>query len=94
MDTVTEILEENGHSDRNTDYEIRRQKATWQKLGCEFIRIDLDKEDFGIVWVVRKMLETKILLSKKSKQNRIMVASNCVFCGKEKSRFPKSTKLH
>ena len=35
-------IDENGHSDRNTGYEIKRQKVTKQKLGCEFIRIDPD----------------------------------------------------
>ena len=27
--------DENGYSDRNIDYEIKRQKATEQKLGCK-----------------------------------------------------------
>ena len=35
-----------GHSNRNIDYQIKRQKAIEQGLGCEFIRIDIDKEDF------------------------------------------------
>ena len=36
--------DENGHSDRNIDYEIKRQKAIEQELGCKLIRIDLDKK--------------------------------------------------
>ena len=41
-------IHENGHSDRNIDWEIKRQKAIEQELGCEFIRMDHDKEDFDI----------------------------------------------
>ena len=36
--------DENGHSDRNIDYEIKRQKAIEKELGCKLIRIDLDKK--------------------------------------------------
>ena len=39
-------IDENGHSDRNTDMYIKRQKAIEQELGCIFIRIDPDQEDF------------------------------------------------
>ena len=35
----------NGHSDRNVDYEIKRQKAIQQEFGCKFIRIDPDKKN-------------------------------------------------
>ena len=41
-------IDENGHSNRNIDYEIKRQKATEQELSREFIITDPDKEDFGI----------------------------------------------
>ena len=40
--------DENGYTDRNIDYETKRQKSIEQELGCEFIRIYPDKEDFGI----------------------------------------------
>ena len=33
---------------KNIDYETKRQKAIVQELGCKFIRIDLDKEDFDL----------------------------------------------
>ena len=36
--------DENGHSDRNIDYEIKKQKAIEQELGCKLIRIDLHKK--------------------------------------------------
>ena len=41
-------IDENVHSDRNIDYELKRQKAIEQELGCKFIRIDPDKEYFDI----------------------------------------------
>ena len=31
-------FDENGHSDRNIDYEIKRQKTIGQELGCKFIK--------------------------------------------------------
>ena len=37
-----------GHNDRDIDYEIDRQKAIENKLGCEFIGISPAKEDFNI----------------------------------------------
>ena len=30
-------INENGHSDRNIDYEIKRQKAIERERGCKFI---------------------------------------------------------
>ena len=38
--------DENGHSNRNIDYEIRRQKAIEQELGCRFITTNSVKEVF------------------------------------------------
>ena len=31
---------------------------------------------------------------KKTKQNRLMLVSNCAVCGKKKSRFIKNQKVH
>ena len=36
-------IDKNGHSDRNIDYEIKRQKSIEQELCCKFIRTDTDK---------------------------------------------------
>ena len=47
--------DENGHSERNIDYEIRRQKPKEQELGCEFIRINPDKEDFDIFKAINEI---------------------------------------
>ena len=38
-------IDENVNRDRNFDYEIKRQKAIKQELGCKFIGIDYDKEE-------------------------------------------------
>ena len=36
-----------GHWDRNIDYEIKRQKAVKEELGCKFIRINPDERNFN-----------------------------------------------
>ena len=41
-------IDENAHSDRSIDPEIKRQEGKKQELGCKLIRIDPDKEDFDI----------------------------------------------
>ena len=41
-------IDENGHSNRNIDYEVNMLKIIVQEVGLEFIRIDPDKEDFDI----------------------------------------------
>ena len=41
-------IDENGHSDRNIDYEIKRQKVIEQNPGCSFIKIDSEKEKFDV----------------------------------------------
>ena len=51
---LTEI-DENGDSYRNLGYETKRQKAMEQDLGCKFIRIDPDKEDFDIFRYINEM---------------------------------------
>ena len=40
-------VDEQGHNNRNIDYEIRRQKAIEKELDCEFIRINPAKEGFN-----------------------------------------------
>ena len=50
-------IDENGHSERNIDYEIKRQKAIEQELDCKFIRIDPGKENFGIFKTINETLK-------------------------------------
>ena len=47
-------IDENGSSDRNIDNEIKRQKTIEQNLGCKFIRIDPDKENFDVFKAINK----------------------------------------
>ena len=48
-------IDENGHSDRNIDYKIKRKKIIEQELNCKLIRIDPDKEDFDIFKAINKI---------------------------------------
>ena len=41
-------INENGLSNRNIHFEIKRQKAIEQELGCKFIRIDPDQKNSNI----------------------------------------------
>ena len=50
---------EQGHKDRNIDYEIQRQKALEKEFGCEFIRINLTKK---ILIFLLKLVKYKITL--------------------------------
>ena len=52
---LTIEVDENGHSDRNIDYELKRQKAIEQELGCKYIRIDPRKEDFEIFRAINEI---------------------------------------
>ena len=47
--------DENGHSDRNIKYEIKRQKAVEKELSCKFIRIGTNKEDFDIFRAINEI---------------------------------------
>ena len=65
-------IDENGHSNRNIDNEIKRQKPIEQELSCKFCRIDPDKEDFDIfraiieIFTHIKQSTKKTLISKTS----------------------------
>ena len=48
-------VDENGHSNKNIDNEIKRQKAIEQEADCNFIRIDPDKEEFDIFRAINKI---------------------------------------
>ena len=54
-DYKTAIEVDDGHSGRNIDYEIKRQIEIEQKLGCKFIRIDPDKENFNVFKAINKI---------------------------------------
>ena len=42
----------------------------------------------------KKYTEDKISNVRKSKQNRLMLLSNCAVCGNKKSNFIKNKELH
>ena len=48
-------IDENGHCDRNIDRKIKRQRVIEQELGCKFIRIDPDEEDFDIFRAINEV---------------------------------------
>ena len=48
-------VDELGHNDRNIDYEIQRQRAIEKELGCVFIRINPDEENFNIFRAINKI---------------------------------------
>ena len=48
-------IDDNGHSNRNIDYEIRTQKAIEQEFGCRFIRIDPEKKNFDIFTAISEI---------------------------------------
>ena len=65
----------NGHSDRNFNHEIKAQRAIKQKLGCDFIKANADKEYFEIFKAInvifRYIKQKSIQLTKESiKKNK------------------------
>ena len=48
-------VDEQEHNDKDIDYETERRKVTENKFGCEFIRINLDKENFNIFVEIGKI---------------------------------------
>ena len=53
----------------------------------------IQKKWKSIVPVVKNILLTKIQVSKKTKQNRLITLSNCSVCGKKRSTFIKNKQL-
>ena len=64
-------IDKNGHSDRNTGYEIKKQKAIEQELGYKFIRTDPDKEDFDIFRAISEIFRHFKQSIKKTLVNKI-----------------------
>ena len=38
--------DEQGHQNRDINYELQRQKTTGKELNCKFVRMNLDKKNF------------------------------------------------
>ena len=64
-------IDENGQRDRNIDYEIKRQKAIEQELGCKSIRIDPNKEDFDIFRAINEIFRHTKQSTKKTLISKI-----------------------
>ena len=63
------IIDEDSHSYRNIEYEIRRQNVIEQKLRCKFIRVVRRKENFD---VFKAIIETLIYIIQSPKNNKII----------------------
>ena len=61
----------NGHSDRNIDYETKRQKSIEQELVCKYIRIDPDKEEFDICETINEIFRLIKESTKKTQINKV-----------------------
>ena len=58
-------VDEQGHNNKDIDYEIRRQKTIGKELGCKFIRINPAKENFNIFVEIGKIHNYVIKSTKK-----------------------------
>ena len=65
-------VDELGHNDRNIDYEIQRQRAIEKELGCVFIRINPDEENFNIFRAINKIHRHIKKSTKKSLIDKIL----------------------
>ena len=68
---LTIEIDGNGLSEKNVAYEIKRQIAIEQQLGCMFIRIDTDKKDFDIFDDIFEVFRHIKQLTKKTLINKI-----------------------
>ena len=48
-------MDELGHTNKNINNEIERQKALEKELNCIFIRINPDEKDFNILKEINKI---------------------------------------
>ena len=82
-------VDEKGHKDRNIDHEIQRKRALEKELGCEFIRINRDEEQFNIFRTIngihRHIKESTKKSTKKSVINDIRLGLAQYSSGFEKN---------
>ena len=74
-------VDEQGHNDRDIDYEIRIQKTIEKEISCGFIRINPAKENFNIFAEIGKIKNyitksTKKLTEESTKKSLIDELSN------------------
>ena len=63
-------IDDNVPTNRNNDYEIKIQKVIEHELGCKFIRIDPDKEDFDIFRTINEIFRHIKQSTKESLKNK------------------------
>ena len=63
-------IDELDHNDRNTDYEIKRQRETEKELNCVFIRTNPDAADFNMNRRLKNQIYKHIIKSKEEKLKR------------------------
>ena len=86
-------VDEKGHKDRNINDEIQRQKALEKELGCEFIRINPDKENFNIFKAINEIhRQIKESIKKSGKKSLIDEISDKLLRLKFKSNNSIKTK--
>ena len=86
-------VDEKGHRDRIIDQEVRRQKALEKELGCEFIRINPDEENFNIFKAINEIhRHIKELTKKSTRKSLIDELSNKLLRPEFKSDNPIKTK--
>ena len=64
-------IDENEHSDRSIDYEIKNQKVVEEKVGCKFIRTDLDKGNFDVLRAINEKFRHIKQSAKKTPINKL-----------------------
>ena len=85
--------DENGHSDRNIKYEIKRQKAVEEELSCKFIRIGTNKEDFDTSRAINEIFRHIKQLTKKTLINNISMRLLRLEFKSDNIVKPKATKF-
>ena len=64
-------VDELGHNDRNIAHEIQRHRAIEKELGCVFIRINSDAENFNICIEIAKIKGCIAQLNKEAEMKKI-----------------------
>ena len=64
-------IDENGHSDRNIAYKIKRQEAIEQKIGCNFLGTDPNNEDFDIFRTINEIFRNAKQSTKTTLINKV-----------------------
>ena len=76
----------NGHSDRNFNHEIKAQRAIKQKLGCDFIKANADKEYFEIFKAIN-------VIFRYIKQKSIQLTKESIKKNKTEKKFNKTIRI-